>query len=388
MAPYRSLSGRFAMVAALSLALAVLPAAAQQPQQGAPPVTVATPLKHTVTDYDEYTGQFAPVEYVEVRARVSGYLNEINFTDGQVVNKGDLLFVIDPRPYENALFSAQAREEQANATLEFAKRQLARGGELRQKDYLAQSDYDTRLQQARIAEANLNVARAATRDAELNLEFTHITAPLGGRVGTHLVSVGNLIAGGGTNGTQATLLTTIVALDPIYFNFDMSESDYLAHKRTAAARLESGQLPVALRFGDDKDWTRQGKLSFVDTQIDRSAGTIRLRATLPNAGFFITPGAFGRIRLPASDPYEALLVPDAAVVTDQSRKIVMVAAEDGTVTPKPVVLGPLYQKLRVVRSGLKEDDKVVINGLMRVRPGSKVTPQPGQIELASQSATN
>lgn len=364
-------------ICGLAPALLGLPAQAQQ--QAAPPVvTVSPPLKKQIVEWMEFTGQFAPVEYVEIRARVSGYLTEIHFTDGQIVNKGDLLFVVDPRPYEIALASARANVAQAEASVELTKRQLVRGGELRQKDFLAASDYDTRVQQTKAAEAALDVARAQVRDAELNLEFTHITAPVTGRISAHQVSLGNLISGGGSS--ASTLLTTIVSLDPIYFNFDMSEADYLAFQRAAAAgkigSARDGKLAVQLRFSEDKDWSLSGRLDFVDNQIDRSAGTIRARAVLNNRDLSLTPGQFARIRLPRTTPYDALMVPEAAVLTDQSQRIVLTVAADGTVVPKPIVAGPVQEGQQVVRSGLTLDDKVIVNGLMRARPGAKVTPQP------------
>lgn len=373
---------RSSFVVAVIGLFAAVPAAAQQ--AAPPPVTVSAPLKKQISDFEEYTGQFAPVEYVEVRARASGYLTEIHFTDGQLVKKGELLFVIDPRPYQIALDRARAQLDQANASLELANRQLARAGELRQKDFVAQSTYDERLQQMRVAASNVEAAKTEVHDAELNLEFTHVTSPVTGRISSRQVSVGNLISAGGGAGT-ATLLTTIVSLDPIYFNFDMSEAQFLAYQRaTAAGKLagnrDGGNLPVELHLMDESTWTRRGKLDFLDNQVDRTTGTIRARAVVPNPDYFVTPGQFGRARLPSSGTYEALLVPDAAVVTDQNRKIVMTVADDGTVVAKPVTIGPLNDTMRVVRDGLAPTDKVIINGLMRARPGAKVTPQDGKID--------
>jgi RND family efflux transporter MFP subunit len=378
-----------AAVFGLAATLATCPADAQQ-AVGAPPVTVSEPLTQQVVDWQEETGQFAPVEYVEVRARVSGYLTEIHFADGQMVKRGDLLFVIDPRPYEIAVAAARAGVDQANASLELAKRQLARGGELRQKDFLAQSDYDTRLQQTKVAEAALDTARAQLRDAELNLEFTRITSPTTGRIGMHQVSLGNLISGGGSNGATApTLLATVVSLDPIYFDFDMSEADYLTLQRAVAAgqipSTREGRIKVQVRLMDEKQWAREGRLDFLDNQIDRSAGTIRVRAVLANPDLFITPGQFGRVRLAGTAPYQALMIPEQAVLTDQSRKIVMTVAGDGTVMAKPIVPGPVVDGLEVVRSGIEPTDKVVIDGLMRARPGSKVSPQQGTIPPLSRA---
>jgi RND family efflux transporter MFP subunit len=348
----------------------------------APPVTVSTPLQREIVEHDEYTGQFAAVDYVELRARVSGYLQAIHFEDGQLVNKGDLLFVIDPRPYEIQRASAKAQVDQANASIELASREVSRAEVLRQKDFVAQSTYDQRLQQLRSGTASLEAARAAVRDAELNLEFSRITAPLSGRISRHEVSIGNLVSGGSSGPT--TLLTTIVSLDPIYFNFDLSEADFLAYERAVAqGKLMSTRdpVPVEARLIDERNWTHKGRIDFVDNQVDRGAGTIRVRAVFPNPQYLITPGQFGRIRIPGSEPYQALLVPDSALVTDQSRKLLMAVKDDGTVEPKIVRPGPTYEGLRIIRSGIAPTDRIVINGLVRARPGAKVTPQPGKIEL-------
>jgi RND family efflux transporter MFP subunit len=352
---------------------------AQAQAQGGPPVTVAQPAKRQITDWAEFTGQFTPVDYVEVRARVSGYLTEIHFTDGQMVNKGDLLFVIDPRPFEIALVSARAKVSQASASRELASRQLNRAGELQKREFLAQSLLDQREAESRTAGAGQTAAQAAVREAELNLEFTRIVAPVSGRISARQISVGNLVTAGGSSGA-GTLLTTIVSQDPLYFNFDMSEADFLNFQRTHG-KVAGGELnvPVDLRLMDETGWPHQGKLTFIDNQVDKNSGTIRARATLANADGLIAPGSFGRIRMPASPAYEALMIPDSSVMTDQNRKIVMTVTADGTVAPKPVVLGSLNDGLRAVRSGLTGDEKVIINGLMRARPGAKVTPQPGTI---------
>lgn len=339
------------------------------------PVTVAVPVQRQVTDWAEYTGQFSAVEAVELRARVSGAVTDIAFTDGQMVNKGDLLFVVDPRPYEIALASARAKLAQAGSSREFAKRQLNRAGELRQKDFVSQSVLDQREQESRGAGAGAEAARAAVRQAELDLEFTRVIAPIAGRVGAHLVDVGNLISAGGA----ATLLTTIVALDPIHFDFDMSEADYYRLQQAAGGKAGPG-LPVMVRIGDEQGWPHAGKLDFIDNHIDRGTGTIRARAVLDNPDHTILPGTFGHVRLAASLPFDALLVPDAAIVTDQASKVVMTVTPDGTVVPKPVQPGQMDGGLRVVRSGLAPDDRVVVNGLMRARPGSKVAAQDGAIE--------
>jgi RND family efflux transporter MFP subunit len=240
----------------------------------------------------------------------------------------------------------------------------------------------------RDAAAGVEAAKATLRSAELDLEFTHITAPLSGRVGRHEVSIGNLVTGGA--GGTTTLLTTIVSLDPIHFVFDMSEADYLSYQRAVTAgklgSTRDGKLPAEVRLTDETSWTRRGHLDFVDNQIDRTAGTIRARAVFPNPDNFITPGQFGRLRLPGSEPYEALLLPDAAIVTDQSRKIVMIVRDDGTVEARVVRPGPMIDGLRVIREGLNAGDRIVINGLVRARPGAKVTPQPGKIEPDPQAS--
>jgi RND family efflux transporter MFP subunit len=359
------------------------PAVAQAAPAAPPPVTVSAPVQKEVTEWDEYTGQFAAVDYVEIRARVSGYLTEIHFTDGQIVNKGDLLFVIDPRPYEIELQQAEAQLATASASLDLANRQLSRAATLREKDFVAQSTYDERTQTMKAAAASVETGKAAVRQAQLDLEFSHITAPVTGRISRHEVSIGNLVSGGAAAGTP-TLLTTIVSLDPIYLNFDMSEAQFLSYERAVAdGKLKSNRdkgVPVFARLTDEPKWTREGVLNFVDNQVDRGAGSIRARGVFPNPNFFLTPGQFGRLRIPGSEPYQAILVPDASVVTDQSSKLVLTVAEDGTVVPKPVRLGPVIDGLRVIRSGLDAKDRVVIDGLVRARPGSKVTPQPGEIK--------
>jgi RND family efflux transporter MFP subunit len=352
------------------------------------PVTVSRPVTRQLIEWDEFTGQFSAVEYVEVRARVSGFLDSIHFEDGQIVKQGDPLFVIDPRPFDITLASAKAQATETMARLELARRQLTRAGQLRDRDVVALSTYDERVEELNAATAALEGANAAVRAAELNMEFTRVTAPVSGRIGRHEVSVGNLISGGESSST--TLLTTIVSLDPIHFLFDMSEADFLGYQRAVAdGRLKStrdGSVEVNARLVDEQDWTLTGRLDFVDNQVDRTSGTIRARAVFPNPSRLVTPGQFGRLRLPGSERYEAILVPDSAIVTDQSNKIVMTVMDDGTVVPKAVRPGPREAGLRIIRSGLSSDDQIIINGLMRVRPGIKVAPQPGSIEPIAASA--
>ena len=357
------------------------PAAAASP--AAPlPVTVAKPLVKQITEWDEFTGQFAAVDEVEIRARVSGYLESIHFTDGQLVKQGDLLFVIDPRPFEITLTSATAALNSAQARVDLAKQQLARADKLKKSDFVSQSTFDERQQEMLSASADAEVAKAAIASARLNLSFTHVVAPMSGRIGNHKVSVGNLITGG--DGGGAMPLATIVSLDPIHFDFDVSEQDFLAYQRAAASgRLTSARdekLKVSAHLTDEKDWPLQGRMDFVNNAVDRTTGTIRARAIFPNEKMLITPGQFGRVRIPGSDPYDAVLIPDSAILSDQSQKIVMTVKEDGTVEPRVIRPGPLIEGLRVVREGLTGEEQIVIDGLLRARPGAKVAPSPGKIE--------
>lgn len=355
----------------------------------APPVTVSTPLVETLREWSDFTGQFNAQESVEIRARVSGYLESVNFKDGQLVKKGDLLFVIEPRPFEIALDSAKADLAQAEAQLELAKVQLERTSELHKKNYASGQTFDERAAEVKNATAARDRARAEVDQAQLNLDYTRVLAPVSGRVSRHEVSVGNLVVGG-TGDT--TLLTTIVSLDPIWLTFNISEGDGMTYKRliqkgeVESARTNS--VAVEGQLMDETDWPLKGTIDFVDNQYDRSSGTIRVRASFPNKDLFITPGQFGRVRVPMSQEKPTMLVPDAAVVTDQSTKLLFTVAEDGTVVPKPVELGSVTDdNLRVVRSGITRDDKVIINGLLRARPGQKVTPQPGEIKPQGQQAT-
>lgn len=363
-------------------------APAEQPAPPAPAVTVAKPLVKEMQEWSDFTGQFEARESVEIRARVSGYLESVNFTDGQLVKKGDLLFVIEPRPFELALQTAKAQLSQAEAQLQLAEVQLERTAQLRKNDYATQETYDERLAQVNIARASRDAAIAAVNQAQLNLDYTRVTAPVSGRVGRHEVSVGNLIMGGtsGTSGT--TLLTTIVSLDPIWLTFNVSEGDGMTYKRLVQkGEVKSARdsvIEVEGQLMDEKAWTLKGTIDFVDNQYDRTSGTIRVRASFPNPDLFITPGQFGRVRVPMSQLRPTMLVPDAAVVTDQSVKLLYTVSADGTVVPKPVELGPVTDNnLRVIRSGITPEDSVIINGLLRARPGAKVTPEEGKIEDVS-----
>src|SRR5262245_45894041 len=349
-----------------------------------PQVTVATPVYQEIVEWDEYTGQFAAVDWVDLRARVSGYIESIHFTDGQLVNAGDLLFVIDPRPFQIELDSANARYDEAVACLNLANRQLERTNKLRQSDFAAVTEQDERVNEAAAAKAAVAQAQAAVNSAKLNLEYTQITAPISGRISQHQVGVGNLITGGSNGNT--TVLTSIVSLNPIYLEFDMSEAQFLAYQRAyVAGKMQSTRatsVPVGGHLFDEDQWSLKGNLNFVDNQVDRAAGTVRARAVFPNPNAFITPGQFGRVRIPGSEPYKAILIPDSAIVTDQSRKIVLTVAQDGKVVPKIIRPGPMFDELglRIVREGLGPDDKIIINGLIRARPGAQVKAVDGKIE--------
>lgn len=360
-------------------------AAHAQAAPAAPAVTVSQPLQHEITEWNEYTGQFAATESVEIRARVSGYLTEIHFQDGQFVKEGDLLFVIDRRPFEIALASAQAQVTQQSARLDLANRQLARAAELRPRDVISASTYDERLSEMRAATGALEAAQAAVRSAQLDLEFSRVTAPMAGHISNHRVSIGNLVFGG--EGGATTLLTTIVATDPIYCIFDLSESDLLGYQRAAAqghlALAGPDALPLEARLFDEKGWTLKGRLNFVENQVDPSAGTLRARAVFANPEARIIAGQFAQVRAAASAPHQALLVPDSALVQDQSRKLLMVVREDDTVEPRVVQIGPISDGLRVIREGITAADRIIINGTIRARPGAKVAPHPGKIEPAA-----
>jgi RND family efflux transporter MFP subunit len=338
-----------------------------------PSVAVTTPVQANVADRTDLTGQFSAVNQVVLRAQVSGYLTEIHFKDGQIVHKGDLLFVIDPRPYEIQLEQAVGQLQQAQANRQLQDVTFERQQRLRETGVIAKEDYDTALSNKNTAAAQVVSAEAAIHAAQLNIEFTYIVAPFNGRVSRRHVSIGSLITGG-PGATSATELTTIVSLDPIYLDFDLSEADYAAYQHSAAAR-PSGANAVQISLDGERPWARTGDLDFLDNEIDRRSGTLHARATLANPDMAIAPGGFARVRVPLSATLPQLLVPDAAVGTDQSGKLVMVVQDDGVVVPKPVETGPLEDHaMRVITRGLLPTDRVVVQGLMRVRPGMKVEP--------------
>lgn len=375
--------------AALSIAAALTGCSQGQQQAAAPAppsVTVANPVQRTVVDQDEYVGRFVAVDSVDVRARVSGYLTEIHFTDGQMVKKGDLLFVIDHRPFQIALDQMRANLAQARANLAFTEADLARGQELVHNKTITEQTYDQRTQAKRVAEASVAAQEAMLHAAELDLnEYSELRSPIDGRIGDRRVSVGNLVNGG--FGGNSTLLATIVSVDPIRFEFTFDEASYLRYQRFAGAstQMASGQggVPVTLKLIDEPDFQHTGRMDFVDNVIDRSSGTIRGRAVFPNPGGILTPGMFGRVRVPGSPSYTALLVPDAAIGTEQARKFVLVVDDGGVARQKYVTLGQLDDGLRVVKDGLAPGDRVIVKGLMRARSGMKVAVEAQGTPAAS-----
>ena len=359
------------------------PAASAAP----PPVTVARPLQKKITEWDEYTGRFAAVNTVEIRARVSGFIDSLNFKDGQLVKQGDLLLVIDPRPYSLAVEQARADVERANAKLEIASLEVQRATPLIQKLTLTWREFDTRKSAQRDAAGQVASAEATLKQAELNLEWTAVRAPISGRISDRRVDPGNLVTGGSTG---ATLLTVIVSEDPIHFVFDGSEADFIHYLRLAAAgsrpSSRDAQNPVSVRLADETDYKHEGRMDFVDNAVNPKTGTIRGRAIFDNKDGLLTPGFFGRLRLFGGE-HDALLIPDTAIASDQSRKIVFTVADDGTVGTKLVEQGPIVDGLRVIRSVFAATDRIVIDGLQRARPGGKVTAQDGKIEAIAPPAT-
>ena len=349
-----------------------------RPAQAAPPpptVTVATPLVRPIEEWDEYVGRFAASKTVDVRPRVSGEITGVHFTDGAIVHKGDLLFSIDRRPFQARLAEAQARVASAKSDLALAKADLSRAMKLVDVDAVSQSQIDQLRAKQQASEAALAAAQADVRARALDLSFTQVRAPITGRVSDRKVDAGNLVGGG--EGAQATLLTTINALDPIYFSFDASEALFLKTKRSA----ESGEKPatVDIKLQDENQYRWHGRLDFTDNGLDPDSGTIRIRAVVSNPKLFLTPGMFGDARLSSGGRVQALLVPDAAVTTDQARKLVMTVDKQGKAQPVQVELGPVINGLRVIRSDLTPETKVVISDPELAMPGTPVKMQPGKI---------
>ena len=345
------------------------------------PVTVSEPLQRSVDSRAGFLGKFSAIDRVELRAQVGGTLTEIHFKDGDIVHKGDLLFVIDPRPYEIKLEQAKAALASANARVALTSNQLFRAQSLKHNEFATQETVDQRTNDQDASQAAVEDAKARVRDAELDLDYARVRAPFTGRIGARQVSIGSLIAGSRAATSQTTLLATLVSLDPLYLDFDMSESDFLTFSRERANTPGPLANKVLIGLSDETKFSREGTLDFIDNALDRSSGTIHARATVPNPDLFLAPGQFARLRVAIAPPTPVYLLPDAAVVPDQSQHLVMTVGPDGTVKPKIVTTGELRGGLRVIRSGLEANDRVVIDGLVRAIPGSKVAPQDGAIHF-------
>jgi RND family efflux transporter MFP subunit len=360
---------------AACLGIAVLcagtPAFAQAPPP--PSVTVAKPVVKDITEWDDFIGRFEAINQVDIRARVSGYLDKVHFKDGSIVAAGDPLFTIDQRPYQAALEQAEATVASAQVSVDFSSADLERAESLRRTGNISEQLLDQRRSNFRTARAELDRAQAALRQARLEMEFTEIKAPITGRISRKLISEGNLI------GANQTVLTNIVSLDPIHFYFDVDERSYLAYTRQASGgtqtSTETAPNKVQLTMTDEGEARRNGRLDFLDNRLDAASGTIRARAIFDNKDLFLKPGLFGRISLSGSDPYKGVLIPDEAVGNDQDRRIVYVVESDNTVSIRPVRTGPRIDGYRVIRSGLQGDETLVVNGIVRVRPGIKITPK-------------
>jgi len=382
--PGGRLSVALRIFAALAVTLVTTSCTSRSPSApAAPKVKVVQPLAREITEWDEFTARLDAVDSVEIRPRVGGYLESVNFQEGAIVHKDDLLFSIDHRPYTAVLRRAEADRALATSRLELARKNNARAANLLASHAISQEESDIRESNLHQAEASLQEADAAVEAAKLDVEFTRVTAPVSGRVGRKLVTEGNLITGG--VGSQGTLLTTIVSLDPIYAYFEADEGSYLKYTRLAreGQRPSSREYknPVHVGLADEQGFPREGVMDFVDNQVDRGTGTILGRALLPNPDLSLLPGLFARLRLPGSGKYRATLLPDEAIASDQSQKYVFVVDKDGKTQYRPVTIGPLVDGLRVVREGVAAEDWVVTAGLQRARPGLTVDAQRDTITL-------
>jgi RND family efflux transporter MFP subunit len=361
-------------------------------QSAAPPppvVTVAKPTQRTIVDQDEYVGRFVAVEMVEVRARVSGYLEKTHFRDGQMVKQGDLLFSIDKRPFQNALAQVKANLALAKSNVTFTEADYQRAQQLLRDRTISEQVFDQRAQAFRNAQASVTANEALVKQAELDLEFTELRAPIAGRIGDRRVTDGNLVTGGTSGNT--TLLATVVSIDPIRLEFTFDEAAYLRYERLSSGGKDvtgrEASVMVGLKLIDERDFAHRGYMDFVDNVIDRASGTIRARAQFSNKDGVFTPGMFARVRVPGSPAYATLLVPDGAILSEQARKYVLVVDGESIARQRYVTLGELVDGLRVIKDGLASDDRLIVNGLMRARPGVKVNPQEETPPPATASQT-
>jgi len=384
----RTLSLRAIVFSAVLLASGVIGADAQDAPP-AFPVTVAQPLLKHIKTWDEFSGRFEAVQRVELRPRVSGYVDQVNFKEGSDVKLGDLLFTLDKRPFEIAVEAAKAEVARAHAQVEFAKADLARAAPLVESKALSEQVYEQRKSTLGVAQAQVMAAAAQLKAAELNLEWAEVRAPISGRISDKKIDVGNLVIGGQVN---ATLMATIVSLDPIHFVFDASEADYLKYQRLSNAGKRTSSRtaanPVRIKLADEDDWSHEGTMDFVDNAFNQHSGTMRGRAILSNKDGLFSPGIFARMALYAGD-IDAFLIPDTAIVSDQAHKIVYTVNADNVIVATPVTLGKMHEGLRVITTGLKADDRVVIEGVANpaIRPGTKVAPTNGTIN-AEKTAQN
>lgn len=360
----RTLKFSLAPLAALILAACARNEAAEAPAVP-PSVAVAKVVSKPITEFDEFTGRFEAVERVEVRPRVSGYVTSSNFQQGHSVKKGDILYVIDPRPYQAALNRAEAEVARARTQLALAGSERDRANKLIEKHAISQEEFDTRISGNEQASANLAAAEAARDSAALDLSFTQVRSPISGVVGRAEITAGNLVAAG------QTLLTTVVSVDPIYVAFDGDEQVYLK----VAGLKRNSRAPIWVGLADEQGHPHEGELAFIDNEVDPATGTIHARGIFKNADRHFTPGLFARVKLEGGAKYDALLINDSAVGTDQSVKYVLKVGADNKIEYTPVKLGPIVDGLRVVREGLKANDVILVKGLQQVRPGMPVTPE-------------
>jgi RND family efflux transporter MFP subunit len=341
---------------------------------------VAHPVVREIVDWDEYTGRLAAVDSVDVRARVSGYLDEIKFKDGQIVNKGDVLFIIDPRPFKAILAAEEGDAQALSSKLAMARNDFERAKKLIESKAISQEDFDTRAKEAEAALASWEAAKAKIERARLDVEFTEVKAPLAGRIGRHHVSIGNLVSGGTD---QSTVLTNIVTIDPIYCYFDVDERTVIRIRELIRAgkakSARESEWPVYLGLGREDGFPFQGTINFVDNQINPKTGTLRVRAVFPNPKEQLSPGYFGRVRVPIGFPHQGLLVSDRAIDNDQGMKVVYLVNEKKEVVSRSVRLGQLHEGLREITDGLKADEQVVVKGIGQVRAGLIVDPKLGEM---------
>lgn len=347
------------------------------PGQGPMPVTIATPLQQDVVDWDDYIGRFEAVQNVEVRPRATGYLQSVNFRDGDYVRQGQLLFTIDSRPAQAQLDQARAQLARAQASLVNARTELARSRTLAASQAASIEEVEQRTAAVRAAQADVAAANATIRAQQLNVGFTRVVAPISGRISERRVDPGNSVT------ADQTVLTTIVSTNPLHFAFEGSEAALLRYQRQGSGSRAG--TAVRIRLQDEADYVHAGTLDFIDASLTAGAGTIRARAVVPNPDGLLRPGMTGQLRLAAASPYRALLVPETAIATDAARRVLYVVDGEGTVAVRPVELGPRLGNLRVIRSGIGPQDRVIIEGLQRAMPGQKVQPQPGRITPSGQA---